>query len=593
MHFSREKAFAGGQLKAKYNIINNHCSTMSNCRSLCRKMRISGSQSFLTFPRELPQAFLPILVALVLLTLLLMPLTASPAQAAKSDKMLNATATATATATASALAGAGQFSVIYPCYIEGSVIDWQTGSPVKGATVKCIKEDQSQSWTAVTSSSGRYHISVPEGRYTCMATHSGYIMYHDSTSFQLKAPYTKKVRGAGGIVREMTISSEKSKSINISLKARPSVVLLASTSRLSSTPELEDAVSRFTDVLSHRDGFDVRYVVLDSEECQDIYGLRLDDPGNWQDTRQVLQTIAEQTGPCYIILLGGPDAIAMPATVNMGGSYWYLPSDGWYIDFDEDGLVDGGYSISRMPDVSLQCSAVAAALNSAADLHEAGGYGIVPEMRLSTQCWYPEPVGLGDACLDDDPTCGSCYATPPYGVCDECDRKEDLFRLISQSDYIFFMGHGSPESFSTNDRTPIFNVENISDVDLQSHHPIILGYFSCNTGLIYSDRPTFATELLRAGAGAFVARTTEEGTPSIFADSFEDYLKGEDGSGSYRIGDALSELMRVTVLVKGNGERRSAMQLCMYGDPTLKKNDNELYALPALTSMARFNSSQR
>jgi len=232
---------------------------------------------------------------------------------------------------------------------------------------------------------------------------------------------------------------------------------------------------------------------------------------------------------------------------------------------------------------------VAAAMESASDIHEAGGFGMIPEMLLSTRCWAAPPAGLGDACRDDAPTCGRCYATPPYGVCDDCDRRAEMFNLMSSSDYIFIMGHGNPVSFSTNEHLPIFNLENVADVDL-SDHPLISGYFSCDNGLLYDDSPTFATEFLRAGAAAFLARTTDQGTPAFFAEKFEPYLKGDSPSGRYRLGDALSELMRENVLRKGDGERRTTMQLCMYGDPTLKR---VRFEMPAMGTVAGASLSPR
>ncbi|HUS74643.1 MAG TPA: carboxypeptidase regulatory-like domain-containing protein [Methanothrix sp.] len=501
---------------------------------------------------------------------MLLMLSAAGALAAPAEDFKNR---ATAVATGGT---ADSRAVIYSCYFEGIVQDAATGAPIKGASVTFVKEDLSKSWTATTSDSGRYRRELPEGRYTCIATHSGYIMHSSSSTVEVRAPYTKRVGGAGGIVREITISDERSRVVDINMNARPTTVLLVTTSLLSTTPQLDGAFSRYAEVVSRKDGLSARYVVLDSEECRAQYGARLGDSHTWREIRDVLSIITGRTGPCYIILLGGPSVVPVPTVVNIDGRPWYLPADGWYIDFDGNGVVDEGFAISRMPDISTASSAIVSALDSASDIHEAGGFGMVPEMRLSTQCWYPPPVGLGDACRDDAPICGRCYATPPYGVCDDCDRRAEMFSSISASDYIFFMGHGSPQSFSTNEMLAIFRVENVEDVDLQSHHPLISGFVSCNTGELYNDQASFATEFLRAGAAAFIARTTEEGTPNYFAEKFEPYLKGGSPSGRYRVGDALSELMRETILRKGNSERRITMQLCMYGDPTLKRMRYEL-----------------
>jgi hypothetical protein len=411
-------------------------------------------------------------------------------------------------------------------------------------------------------------------------------MQASPTAIEVRAPYTRRVPGRGGIVREITIDCEKSKVVDIDLSARPTVVLLVTTSLLSRTDELDEAVSRYAEVVSRKDGLSASFTVLDSEDCQSRYAVQLNDPGDWEEVREVLHTIVQQTGPCYILLLGGPAVLPVPAVVSVQGSFWYLPSDGWYIDFNGDGIVDEGFAISRLADISADSSAVDAGLQTASVIHEAGGFGMIPEMRLSTQCWYPPPIGLGDACADDAPTCGRCYATPPYGVCEGCERRAEMFDLLSGSDYIFFMGHGSPESFSTNEHVAIFNLENVADVDLQANHPLINGYVSCNTGQLYDNHPSFATEFLRAGAAAFIARTTEEGTPSYFTERFEAYLKGESASGRYRAADALSELMRESVLLKKDDMRRSAMQLCMFGDPTLKRTRFELPAVTAMTMAA-------
>ncbi len=480
-------------------------------------------------------------------------------------------------------------AVIYPCYFEGIVRDLATGTPIKGAGVTFVKEDKSKTWEATTSDSGRYRRELPEGRYTYIATHSNYIIQSSSSPVEVRAPYTKRVGGAGGIVREITITNERSKAVDINMNARTTTVLLVTTSLLSTNAELEEAVARYAEVVSRKDGLSASYIVLDSADCRAAYGVRLSDPHSWEEIRNVLQAITDETGPCYIILLGGPSVLPVPQVVNVDAGPWYLPADGWYIDFDGNGVVDGGFAVSRMPDINSDSSAVAAALESASDIHEAGGFGMIPEMLLSTRCWYAPPIGLGDACRDDAPTCGRCYATPPYGVCDECDRRAELFNLMSASDYIFIMGHGSPLSFSTNERLPIFNLENVADVDL-SGHPLISGWVSCNTGQLYNDRPSFATEFLRAGAAAFLARTTDRGTPVYFADKFESYLKGDNPSGRYRLGDALNELMRVVILRKGDGERRETMQLCMYGDPTLKR---VRFELPATGMMATATSFSR
>lgn len=507
---------------------------------------------------------------LVLVMLLLSLMATAAGEPAKIDKTKSELAIAAPSRTADVRA----FS--YPCHFEGVVLDEETGDPIRGVSVTFIKDDDGRTWTDTTSTAGNYRVEVPEGSYTYTATHKNYVMRSNSPDLvEVLAPYIRRVRGAGGIVREITVTSDSQRVIDIDMEPRPRNVLLVTTSLLRETAALEDVVDRYTETVSRTGGLVASYIVLDSSGCFEEYGVRVADPADWHEIRDVLEAIAEETGPAYIILLGGEAVVPRPAVVTINGRLWYLPTDAWYVDFDDDGIVDEGFVISRLPDLSTESSGIVAALETAIDVHESGGFGLSPEVRFSTQCWLSPPIGLGDACDPDDASCGLCRATPPYGVCDDCGMREEMFDLISGSDYIVFMGHGSPESFSTNDRVPIFRVENVEDVDLETNHPVITGYVSCNTGLLYEDRPSFATEFMRAGAAAFVVRTTEQGTPNYFAAHFPDYIAGTGSQGTYRIGDALFELMRESVLRGGDSEKTTAAQLCIYGDPTLKRNPLE------------------
>jgi hypothetical protein len=521
------------------------------------------------------------LLVLVIFLLSLMAANATGAPA-KIDKTTSDLAIAAPSRTADVRA------VIYPCQFEGRVTDEETGDPIRGVAVSFVKDDDRRAWSDTTSTSGSYRVELPEGSYSYIATHKNYVMESSSPELvSVRAPYTRRVGGAGGIIREITVTSESTREVDIDMEPRPRDVLLVTTSLLRETAALEDVVDRYIETVGRTDGLVASYIVLDSLDCFEEYGVRVADPTDWHEIRDALEAIAEETGPAYIILLGGEAVVPRPEIVTIDGRIWYLPTDAWYVDFDDDGIVDEGFVISRLPDLSTESSGIVAALETAIDLHESGGFGLSPEVRFSTQCWLSPPIGLGAACDPDDATCGLCRATPPYGVCDECSLQEETFEQISESDYVVFMGHGSPESFSTNDRVPIFRVENVEDVDLETNHPVITGYVSCNTGLLYEVRPSFATEFMRAGAAAFVARNTEQGTPNYFAAHFSDYIAGTGSQGTYRIGDALFELMRESVLRGGDSEKTTAAQLCIYGDPTLKRNPREMlvFSRPAMTAI--------
>ncbi len=520
-----------------------------------------------------------ILVLVIFLLSLMAPAAGAPA---KIDKTTSELAIAAPSRTADVRA------VIYPCSFDGVVLDEETGDPIQGVSVTFVKDDDGRTWTDTTSSSGNYRVELTEGSYSYIATHRNYVMESSSPDLvSVRAPYTRRVGGAGGIVREITVTSDRTREIDIDMVPRPRDVLLVTTSLLRETAAFDDAVDGYIETVGRTDGLVARYIVLDSSECSRDYGVRAADPTDWHEIRDVLEEIAGETGPAYIILLGGEAVVPRPEIATIDGRIWYLPTDAWYVDFDDDGIVDEGFVVSRLPDLSTESSGIAAALQTATELHESGGFGLSPEVRFSTQCWLSPPIGLGDACDEGDATCGLCRATPPYGVCDECSLREETFDLISGSDYVVFMGHGSPDSFSTNDHVPIFGVENVEDVDLETNHPVITGYVSCNTGLLYENRMSFGTEFLRAGAAAFVARNTEQGTPNYFAAHFTDYISGTGAQGTYRIGDALFELMRESVLRAGGSEKTTAAQLCIYGDPTLKRNPMEMlvFSRPTMTAI--------
>ena len=184
-----------------------------------------------------------------------------------------------------------------------------------------------------------------------------------------------------------------------------------------------------------------------------------------------------------------------------------------------------------------------AALQTATTLHEAGGCTLDAEVRFT---------------LND-------YTTPPYGVCDACTEQAEFFELVSTSDYIFFAGHGGPSGFYNNSHEPIFTIDHMDSVDLQTYHPVVIGYYSCNTGMLLDDSPSLAYGFLRAGAAAFIARTTTQGVPNYVADEFPEDLAAGD-----RIGDALFQAMRETVFEHGDTFEAAAGHLSLYGDPTLR-----------------------
>jgi hypothetical protein len=328
-------------------------------------------------------------------------------------------------------------------------------------------------------------------------------------------------------------------------------VLLITSTYLQKTPQFLAAVGEYKAVLLGTEGLAAEYVEVDSDDCIARYGIKATNPFSWLEVQEVIAHISGLTGARYILLLGDQMVVPRPVadTSTPGAEVSRSPqitivSDAWYVDFDGDRIVDEGYSVARMPDLGTACAVVTAALETASELHLAGGYTLDYEVRFSADG----------------------YTTPPWGVCGPCGDKSRFFDLVSSSDYLMFAGHGDPYGFYNNSHQPIFKTQYTDSLDLRTHRPVIIGYFSCNTGLLYPGTPTLGYEFTRAGASAFVARTSTTGVPVHVVDNFPPAIMAGE-----RIGDALFRTMRETVLIWGNSFKGAAGHLVLFGDPTLKR----------------------
>lgn len=417
--------------------------------------------------------------------------------------------------------------------------DGSIGPTIPGVKITFVNRDGSVTKTVTTTGSGRYRITLPPSRYVVTATHPD---YEDFSSASAPDSFVLTGTGDGYQTR------------NIRMKKVPVDFLMITTSLLEKDSSFEETVSQYKSVLKATENLIAGYVELDSEECLNAYGVKVDDPKNWEEVQRVLEEIIGVTGASYVMILGGELVVPRPivyACCNDKGKPVGVPSDAWYVDFDGDQIVDEGFSISRLPDLSYNSSAVVSDLQTAIMLHNAGGYTLDNEVHFSSM---------------------SDYTTPPYGVCNACTKKKEFFELMSTSDYIFFAGHGSPTHLYSGiggkySFPLIFSIGYMKYINLQTYHPVIVAYFPCEAGLLYPDKPTLAYEFMKAGAAAYVARTTKKGVGGCVADDFPD-----DIEGGMRIGDALFHAMRNTCLKFGDTSKASAGHICLYGDPTLRRH---------------------
>ncbi|UCD86695.1 MAG: thrombospondin type 3 repeat-containing protein [Desulfobacterales bacterium] len=323
-------------------------------------------------------------------------------------------------------------------------------------------------------------------------------------------------------------------------------VLMISTSLLQKDLDWLETLNEYKSVLEATENLCAEYVEVDSEECLAAYGIKAENPGDWEEIQDVMGSLVEATQASYIMLLGGVAVIPRPFVdiLCFPEDPIRVPSDGWYVDLDRDQIVDEGLSIGRLPDLGYRSSAVTAYLQTAAALHNDGG------VSLDAEVWFAQ----------DD------YETPPYGVCDACTLEQQFYDLMSTSNYIFFAGHGTATGFYNNDSQPIFTVDYMNSINLQSQHPVIIGYYSCHTGVLERRTPTLSYAFLKAGAAAFLGRTTVQGVPNTVAEAFPADI--EEGMP---IGPALFGAMRDAALMQGCALKAAAGHLCLYGDPTLRR----------------------
>ncbi len=326
-------------------------------------------------------------------------------------------------------------------------------------------------------------------------------------------------------------------------------LLLLTTASLTKDDTLWSAIGAYQSAFATATGMEAAYVEIDSYACSVSYGERAESVHNWVDIRRVLQAIMNATGATYLLVLGGPLVVPRPDPGDLPNSVATVPSDWWYLDFDDDDVTDEGYAVGRLPDIAYASEIVAVGLETATELHQLGGFTLDAPVVFSI----------------------SGYATPPYGVCAECDKRETFYNLMQSSDRIFFGGHGSPTSISdgyTGEYVKI-NVDHLPEVDLRGLHPVIHAFSPCQAGRLYDYQRTLATEFIRAGAGAYLARETNLGYPVDLWLAFADGLEGGLRIG-YAFNQAIIEAIALAPDPSSPPIDRSH-HLHLYGDPTLRR----------------------
>jgi len=330
-------------------------------------------------------------------------------------------------------------------------------------------------------------------------------------------------------------------------------VLLFTLSSLEQDSEFEDTIEQYIETLED-ENLIASFIELDTTVVEDKFGKRVEE---LDDVKDVLESIINEWDPSFIIILGSEEVVPKFVIENVQctdeGSP-ELSSDLWYIDLNNDQIVDSGLTISRIADYGTESENIIEALNTAIELHEQGGLSI-EEVAFSGNC--------------DASSISPCYDSPPYCTYDEDDDCYDiniLYDLIEENTLIEFSAtHGDPSSLGAIDGSGaiIFNVDYFDSLNLNSHQLIVISS-GCHAGDLYKE-PNFAVELLGKGASIYLARgESYYGTPVGF---FEDFY-GELDSGNY-IGQEFTN--QVQDYAESDCQYiASVAHLQFYGDPTIK-----------------------
>ncbi len=339
-------------------------------------------------------------------------------------------------------------------------------------------------------------------------------------------------------------------------------MVLAGMGEIGKDGKLMEMMGRYKDTLLATEGINSEYLELDSDMAREVFGKKVEDRRDWREVKDVIKRVCEITGASKVVIIGGTSVVPRPeiATSEVGCEVPggegdpSISSESLYMDFDGDFVPDEGFCISRLPSLGADPEPIIAALQTAIELHESGGLTLENPVRVG----WCEPEEAG------------CYPSDEYCMRqDGCSRRDRLIALLPSSGLITFTGHGNAFRFFDNDRNIVFANTDVGLLDLRRMHPVVVGYFSCNTGDILErlggESGPLAVEFMSAGASNFIART------GTFGITCADSVMGLLGEGRM-VGDALFNSIR-DAAKRNCLFLASALTLVLYGDPTLHKQE--------------------
>lgn len=358
------------------------------------------------------------------------------------------------------------------------------------------------------------------------------------------------------------------------------VLIVTLGGKLDKTDAYKKTLNEYRDVLK-KEGLSSFYIELDSPKIKSFFNVELKDPTNWREVKSVLDKILDKTKSKYLLILGGVNVIPQPPAKTTAEIPAIPTSDDRYSDLDLDGIPD--IAVGRIPTPDKSTSIIVSALKSAIIMHNKDS---LSKVMLTDVCLFPPSCsGINDVNLISTAIFGvncyqtdDCYSAPPYCSGNKCERRENFYLKLLNSDIINLNAHANPYSFSaaTKDgwydvltskilyKTPFLTNPVFSTIGCHS------GTIDCGEGsCINKDGNVFA--FLANGASNYVGNTRYGfgggATSSLLSDYYNNLKKGQ------RSGDALLNMKRAAI--KGSHSewwKAVVYEVQLYGDPTLKIN---------------------
>lgn len=429
--------------------------------------------------------------------------------------------------------------------IDGTVYEkfadnTQSDIKIPEVSITLVNVNNNKIYQTISDNDGKYKISnIPGGNYYVSASCKYY------SDFKSNPQY-------------IDLNSNNKKTYDILLKKTPCRMLVVTSTLLTYDQEFINTFDEYIQVLQQRENIETIFIKIDTHECSLKFGASVNNIDDSEEVKAVLSKIIKYTKAKYIMLLGGKLVIPRPVKLLPAidpldtTTDIKIYSDAWYVDLDQDNIVDQDISISRLPGVGYNSQAVVSALKTAIIVHNAGGFTMQNKKTFG----------------------GSEYPAPPYCVSVECNKREEFYSLLSSSGYFIIAGHGAPDCIydGTLEKYPLITLNpdgegktTFNYINLNNLYPVVISFLSCNTAILYDNNSTLSDAFLSDGASAFIGRTTSIGIPELLYNNFE-----ADIEKWGRIGDALFRAMRDTALIE-DINKSHAGQVCLFGDPTLRR----------------------